>query len=228
MNLIKQQSGFTLTEIIVALLIMVIGFLAMSQMQYLSLRQHTLADQGTVGTNFLQALSERDMAEIRRIHLLNARVYLDGQSGKPITTQDDYCSGSVDPCDSGCPCNPFVILTSNTNSDNTETTCAEIEIDNVDPASIQYETNKSDCTDAELYIVRRVVTDVNTSVTPTDVIVNVTYGVKNAQQFDDYTFGNQLTLPTSVVVQDYSASAHVDDWSTYVPGWTQVIVPHIP
>ncbi len=228
MNLIQQQSGFTLTEIIVALLIMVLGFLAMSQMQFLSLRQHRLADQGTVGTNSLQALSERDMAEIRRIHLLNSRVYLDGQSGKLITTQDDYCSGSVVPCDSGCPCNPFIILTSDTGSDNTETSCAEIDIKDVDPTNVQYETSKSSCADADLYIVRRVITNVDTSANPTDITVNVTYAIKNPQQFEDYTFGNQLTLPNSVVVQNYTASAHVDDWSTYIPGWNQVIVPHIP
>lgn len=228
MDLLKQQSGFTLVEIIVALLIMVIGFLAMSQMQYLSLRQHSLAESGTIGTNFLQALSERDMSEVRRIHLLNSRVYLDSQSGKPITTQDDYCSGSVDPCDSGCPCNPLVILTSNTNSDNTETSCAVIDVDNVDPVGIQYETSKADCNGGELYIVRRVVTDIDTTATPNDINVNVTYAVKNANQFESYSFGSQLTLPTSVVVQNYEASAHIDDWSTYVPAWNQVIVPHIP
>lgn len=228
MSLVKEQSGFTLIEIIVALVIMTVGFLAMSQMQYLSLRQHSLAEDGTVGTNFLQALSERDMSEVRRIHLLNSRVYLDSQQGKVITSQDDYCTGSIVPCDSGCPCNPFHILTSDTTTDNTETSCAEINVDNVDPAAVEYETSKSDCTGAELYIVRRIITDIDTSVTPNDINVNVTYAVKNSRQFENYTFGDQLTLPTSVLVQNYGASAHIDDWSTYVAGWNQVIVPHIP
>lgn len=228
MSLAQNQSGFTLIEIIVALLIMVIGFLAMSQMQYLSLRQHSLAEDGTVGTNFLQALSERDMSEVRRIHLLNSRVYLDRQQGKLITTQDDYCTGSVEPCDSGCPCNPFLVLTSTPGSDGTETTCAEIDLKTVDPAQIEYETNKSDCSDAELYIVRLVTTNVDTTVVPNEVNINVTYAVKNGQQFGNYSFGDPLTIPKSVLVQNYEASAHIDNWSTYVPGWTQVTVPHIP
>jgi len=228
MSLLKQESGFTLTEIIIALLIMVVGFLAMSQMQFLSLRQHRLAADGTIGTNYIQALSERDMAEIRRLHLLNARVYTDSQADKPINTQDDYCATSAPPCDNGCPCNPLNILTSNSGTDNTETSCAVIDVNSVDPTNVDYKSNKSDCTGGDLYLVRRVQTDRDDSIIPAEINLRVTYAVKTPEQFSSYNLGDQLKLASSVVVQNYDTSAHIDDWSQFVPGWTNVIVPHIP
>ena len=43
-----DNSGFTLLEILVAVFLMAIGFFAMSQMQFLSLRQSQLAENGTM------------------------------------------------------------------------------------------------------------------------------------------------------------------------------------
>ncbi len=228
MNKSRSQRGFTFVEVLVALLIATVGFLATSQMQYLALRQHNLADTGTLSTNLIQSISERDMAEVRRIHLLNSRVYMDSLSGKTITTQDDYCSTSTPPCVEGCPCNPLVIFTSNTDSDNTETTCAVIDKDNFDPANIQYETSKTACTDGELVIVRQVTTDIDTTVIPNTITLRITYAMKTKKQFGHYDFGDPLTNSTSVVVQEYSTTAHIGNWSTFVQGWTEVIVPHIP
>ena len=86
----SNNKGFTLIEILVALAITSIGFLAMSQMQYLSLRQTTLAQVGSQSTNLIQSLIDRDTKFARIIHLLNSRVYIDSQSGTTITTKDNY------------------------------------------------------------------------------------------------------------------------------------------
>lgn len=221
------ESGFTLIEIIVALLIMVIGFLAMSQMQYLSLRQHMLADSGTVGTNYLQALSERDMAEVRRFHLLNSRAYLVAQSGAVPNLQ--YCSGGQDAACDSCPCDPMEVLTTNTGATNTESSCASISKKDFDPADVDYGTSHEDCTGGDLYLVRRVETTVDTVSIPNIIEVNITYAIKTPQQFANYNFGDaEITIPSSVVVQNYSTSAHIDNWSNFIAGWNEVRVPHTP
>ena len=94
MILNKNQSGFTMLEILVALGIMTIGFLAMAQMQFLSLRQSNIAEDGTTAMTILQTIADKDIEDVKRLHVLNSRVFLDEQSDKPITTQDDYCDGS--------------------------------------------------------------------------------------------------------------------------------------
>jgi prepilin-type N-terminal cleavage/methylation domain-containing protein len=185
----SNNKGFTFLEILVALAIMSIGFLAMSQMQYLSLRQTNLSQVGAKSINLLQSIADRDMQTTRIIHLMNSRVYLDAQSGKTIINQDDYCDGTpptdclkppcTDPC-TVCPCNPLTVYTTDTTANNTETTCAFLSTVEFDPANIEYETNKTQCTNPacitanppctlELYLVRRVVTTVNQLSNPQEI-----------------------------------------------------------
>ena len=66
----SNSKGFTLLEILFAVAIMGIGFLAMSQMQYLSLNQKTIAENGTFATNLIQTITDMEMANAKRINLL--------------------------------------------------------------------------------------------------------------------------------------------------------------
>lgn len=249
----SNNNGFTFLEIIVALGIMAIGFLAMSQMQYLSLRQTTLSQVGSQSTNLLQSIADRDTQFARILHLLNSRVYLDAQSGKDITTQDDYCDGApptdclnppcADPCTT-CPCDPLTIYTSDTTVNNTETTCAFLSTIEFDPTDITYETNKALCTNPaclsadppcqiDLYVVRRVNTTINQLATPQEINLRVTYAIKTPAQFENYELDDPLRIFDTVVAQTYQTSAHLDqNWNTIINNpaqdWSNVIVPHIP
>ena len=72
----SNSKGFTFLEIIVALGIMAVGFLAMSQMQYLSFRQKVLAESGTFSTNMIGTVSAFEMANAKTVNLLNAQEYI--------------------------------------------------------------------------------------------------------------------------------------------------------
>jgi len=251
--MIRNKNGFTLLEIIVALGIMTVGFLAMSQMQYLSLRQTTLAQIGSKSTNLLQSLNDRDTQFSRIIHLMNSRVYLDSQSGTTITTQDDYCDGTPptnclnppcsDPCTT-CPCDPLTVFTSDPTTNNTETTCAFLSTVEFDPTNIKYETNKGLCTNPaclsenppcklELFVVRRVVTTVDQTTIPQEVNLRVLYAILTPIQFANFNLSDPLRIKDTVVFQTYETSAHIDqNWNTFIniPGqdWSNVTIPHIP
>ncbi len=249
----SNNKGFTLYEILVALAITSIGFLAMSQMQYLSLRQTTLAQIGSKSTNLLQSLTDRDTQFARIIHLMNSRVYLDSVSGTTITTQDNYCDGTPptsclnppcsDPC-TICPCDPLTIFTSDPTTNNTETTCAFLSTVEFDPTNIKYETNKGLCSNPaclaeetpcrqELFVVRRVVTTVDQTTIPQEINLRVTYAIKTPKQFADFNLDDPIRIIDTVVAQTYLTSAHIDqNWNTYIniPGqdWSNVTIPHIP
>ena len=251
--MIRNKKGFTLLEVMIALGIVTVGFLAMSQMQYLSLRQTTLAQVGSQSTNLLQSLSDRDTQFARILHLMNSHVYLDSQSGKTITTQDNYCDGTpptsclnppcTDPCTT-CPCDPLIIYTSNSTTDNTETTCAFLSTVEFDPTNIKYETNKGLCTNPaclsenppckqELFVVRRVVTTVDQTTIPQEINLRVTYAIKTTKHFANFDLDDPIRIIDTVVAQTYETSAHIDqNWNTFIniPGqdWSNVIIPHIP
>ena len=88
----NKASGFTIVEILVAVFIISIGVLALSQMEILSLRQYQLAEQGTMATNIIQFISDRDVAEVKRRTLLNNEVYLDYLNAR--NADFDYCDGT--------------------------------------------------------------------------------------------------------------------------------------
>ena len=231
----SDNKGFTLLEILVALGIMVIGFLAMSQMQYLSLRQSNMAESGTIATNIIQFASDRDMSEAKRLHLLNSRVYLDSQAGRSINKQDDYCTTSGGPC-ADCPCDPLEAFTSQSLTDGSvENRCSVIDIVEFDPESIDYKDDVTLCTDSEFYLVRRVTSNVDVVSLPNEINLNVSYAIKTQKQFDESGFETSepdFTINKSLAVQKYRVSAHVDTgWDNFVTttgDWSQVVIPHIP
>ena len=186
----KNQEGFTLIELLVATLIMALGCMAFAEMQFLSLLQKQRAELGSTATNAIQFISDRDIAEVKRIYLLNSNARMDFQAGR-LTSADlplPYCDGSANSVCGACPCDPLEALTP-TPDDGVETTCAVIDRNNFDRTNITFREVKDDCLDdaagpppitSPLYIVKEATTDVNTAVTPNIVEVKLTYAIKTS------------------------------------------------
>lgn len=230
MSLLRNQRGFTFTEIMIAVSIMALGFLAMAQMQYLSLRQKQKAEQGTIATNIVQFIADRDIEEVKRAHLLNSIAYMEALSQKAgLEAHLQYCSSSnEDGMCGSCPCNPLAMITPSPFVD-VSTTCAVISIHDFDPNNVEFETDKSDCTGSseESLVIVKQVTSQTDNETPPVTTLNITYGVKTKKQFEESEY-TSVTLKDTLATQNISFTAHRDDWSQYVPGWNNVMVPHVP
>lgn len=242
MSKFGNQNGFTFVEIMVALGIMALGFLAMAQMQYLSLRQKQQAETGTVATNVIQFIADRDMEEVKRTHLLNATAFVEAQAGRlnPGSASEphlQHCmSGSSTRLCDACPCDPLTAVTTDLTDDgvncsNPETACAVIDIHKFDPEGVNFSTTASDCNNPagdSLIAVKQVcVQIVNDPNNPTLTILNVTYGIKSKNQFQDTAF-DSLSIKDTLATQNVVFSAHNEDWSQFIAGWTAVNIPHIP
>ena len=242
MQKIKNEKGFTFAEILIALSIMVIGFLATAQMQFLSLRQKQLAELGTIATNMIQFMADRDMAELKRIHLLNSIAYMEAQAGRldPLSATEphlQYCTGEKNVC-TVCPCNVLEAITPNPSpqadgSGNPvpETTCAVVNVHDLDPSKIEYKYESPGC-DAggqdALYAVKQVLSQVDNTVTPTVITLTVTYAIKTPAQFNNTDF-DSVSISDTLATQDFVITAHQENWAEIIgAGWNQVNVPHIP
>jgi len=120
-----------------------------------------------------------------------------------------------------------------------ETTCAPIEVHNLDPDEITFDTVVANCTDpnADLYIIKNVIAEqaLDAASGLQVLTVTLTYGVKTPGQFDktgltiiDTADDNRPILRNTIATQRFELTAHIDDWSEFIPGWTQVRVPHLP
>lgn len=235
--------GFTLVEVLVATLIMAVGFLAMAEMEFLSLEQHRFSGYGTLGTNMIQHASDFDIASVRRIHMLNSTAYVDAQAGRVANLA--YCDGNPppscpggtcqDPC-SQCPCNPFAVLMPDFGDGRTSTFCSAVDVKNFDPAKLTYRESASLCLadgkalaeggGVPAYIVRRVAASIDTGDTPNIARLELTYAMKTERQFRET--GLEVGQSGSYAVMSFEVSGHRDDWSTYLPGWNSMWVPHVP
>ncbi len=233
---IKNRDGFTLIEILVATLIMALGFLSLAEMEALSLRQKQYAENGSTATNIIQFVSDRDLAVVKRRYLLNSTAYMQAQSGGIPDTS--YCSGSTNSVCSACPCDPLQAITPTTTSGTTETTCAAIDIQNFDPKGVNFTTSKSQCQTnltnlvkakkAALFMIKQATTNVDTTVIPNVVTVSITYAVKTQNQFNK-TGLTSLSISDTLATQSYQVTAHIDTtYSNFIAGWNQVRVPHVP
>src|SRR3990172_2580237 len=183
MSLGKNQEGFSLLELLIAALIMALGFMAAAEMQFLSLLQKQRAELGSTATNAIQFISDRDMAEVKRIYLLNSNTRLDAQAGRVLDVS--YCDGSANSVCGVCPCDPLEAVTPHPDDGVDETTCAAIDRHNFDPTNITFRNTKADCQDdgdtilaanrSVLYIVKEATTTVDAAVIPNIVEVQITY-----------------------------------------------------
>jgi len=244
----KSQRGFTLTEVLVAIMIMAIGFMAVAEMEFLALRQKQQADSGTTGTNIVQYISDYDMAEIKRLHAYNAQAYLDAQSGSTVNLA--YCSGGApancpedvcaDPC-AVCPCNPFTAITTSVANSTVSTQCSVINLKEIDSSALVFRGTVTACkADAAAmitalqtlgqpsevaYIVRVASVERTFDVLPI-VTVSLIYAVKSIQDFEETGFATAHR--DTMVTQFFQVSGHRDNWATVLPAFTQVWVPHLP
>lgn len=234
-----SQKGFTLVEILVAVFIMSVGFLALSQMEFLSVRQKQMAEAGSKATNVIQFAADRDLAEIKRVALLNIRTFIVESSGN--TADYTYCDGSSDSsvC-SNCPCNPLArVATDPTVVETKATQCAAIDLDSSDVESVNYTTDETTClsnynslgADGLLILRSASVASVASSTTLTSIFtVNLTYSVKSLEQFIDSNFS--LATRDNLAVQGIVITAQTEDYSDTVPvsagAWGSVVVPHVP
>jgi prepilin-type N-terminal cleavage/methylation domain-containing protein len=238
MSGIKNQNGFTITEILVAMAIMALGFLAMAEMEFLSLRQKQNAEAGTIATNVIQFIADRDMSEVRRRYLYNSIVYIDAQAGRDLDLS--YCDGSSNTsiCDT-CPCDPLEALTPSPTNGTTESTCAVVDSQNFDPDKLVFRSDDSDCKeDAEaligegrrvLYVVKRATTTQAIVNGVTTLTVSITYAVKTRSQFEGTSNPFSVAIKDSLATQVYQVTAHEDNYSDFLgPDWAQVRVPHVP
>lgn len=255
-----NQKGFTLLEILVAVGIMTLGFLAVSQMQFLSLRQAGLAESGTTATNIIDLAANRDMQELRRLHLLNFRAFNLARDGVDVTSSP-YCTGSDAVC-TNCPCDPVleVLGTNVTTLGNTSLadiqggtgaaafpddliaqTCASIELNNFDPAEINYiaagsTTLPAGCTNSEFILLRFVEAfrfNGNPLTDPDIISLRITYGIKTLREIARDTrqgvSNSNINLSRTVASQTYGLSAYIEtDWDRVVTNWDPVIIPNVP
>jgi prepilin-type N-terminal cleavage/methylation domain-containing protein len=235
MTSFSNENGFTFTEIMIAVTIMALGFLAMAQMQFLSLRQKQLAEQGTSASNIIQFISDRDVEEVKRAHLLNSIAFMEAQAGRLVAGSDSephlqYCktSNSKRMCDV-CPCDPLAEVTPDP-SQALEITCAVINVHDFDPKKVSFKGTVGQCSGGagdSLVVVKRVASDTDDTVDPPETMLNVTYGIKTKSQFAETGFGG-ISKKDTLAIQNMVFSAHEEDWSQFIPAWTVVMVPHVP
>ncbi len=235
MSLGKNQEGFTLIELLIATLIMALGFMGFAEMQFLSLLQKQRAELGSTATNAIQFINDRDIAEVKRIYLLNSNTRMDAQAGRTLDLR--YCNGSGTSVCGACPCDPLKAITPTPVNGVTETTCAAIDRQHFDPTNITFKTTKPDCqvvgdtilaaNSSPLYIVKKATTTVDAAVIPNIVEVQITYAIKTSPQFDKTPITSVL-IRDSIASQSFGFTAHVDNYSDLIPGWTTVRIPHVP
>src|SRR3989337_135910 len=236
MSLGKNQEGFTLIELLIATLIMALGFIAFAEMQFLSLLLKQRAELGSTATNAIQFISDRDMAEVKRIYLLNSNTRMDAQAGRVLDLS--YCDGSANSVCPNAPCDPLEAITPNPDNGVTETTCAAIDRQHFDPTNITFRNSKALCQadaagppaiSSPLYIVKKAETEVDDIIIPNTVEVKLTYAIKTSPQFDDTDITSVL-IRDSIASQSFGVTAHVDNYSDLIPepGWDEVRIPHVP
>ena len=214
------------------------GFIALSQMQFLSILQKQRAEAGTIATNIVQFANDSELAKAKKMHQLNLQVLLDEIAQR--TSDYTYCGDSTKFGCTECPCDPLTAFTPNPVVGN-EKTCSIIDINDFDPENLIY-TNQTTCqttldsfgTEA-MILVKDVDTDSVVVDGITIMTLSIMYGVKSEEQFRDS--GLSVLLKDTLAAQSFEVTAHLANYfgiislsptSLNPTGWINVRVPHLP
>jgi len=235
----QTEHGFTLIEILVAMMIISVGYLAFSQMGFLSLRLKQMAERGTDATQVIQFITDRDLAQVKRVHLLNTKTYQDGIT--VLSLDFSYCSGGTNSVCGQCPCDPLEVLTTDADpagGSGVVTTCSVVDIEDLNPLLLNF-TDEATCQsnlsallsigNELMVVVRQASTEVTTTSVPNTVSIDMTYAAKSPQQFKET--GNSITLRDSLGREFLTVTAHEANYADDVvilSGWTDVRIPHVP
>lgn len=229
-----DSKGFTLIEVLVALFIMSIGFLALSQMQYLSFRQTQLAHSGTTATNLIQAFSDSDLSRLRSIHL-NNRLIINKADDRLLTSEDiEFCNNDL--CDNLCPCDPFLLI-SDPVANQPEIECAVIDFENFRLEEPIFSSDRETCINQDginksFYLLRTVDLDTNINIFPTERTYSITYSIIFPGEFEDPNIEelSDIRPGNTIASQQIELTAHVLNIGFNDPGLNaiQFVIPHIP
>ena len=231
----SNVSGFTILEILIAVFVMGIGFLGLSQMEYLALNLKGKSEEGTLATNIIQFAADTDMTLLKEVNQLNSNVILNAANGRTIDLT--YCNGGTDSICNTCPCDPFEFLTPNPDDGVDESTCAVVDAEELDPTLLVYGDTTQCTSDISLLqnnnlnpmvVIKRAVTTVDTLSDPDLIDVSLTYAVKNVEQFFDS--GLSTSLRDTLVTQNYGISGHVNNFADLasISTWSAVRAVHVP
>jgi len=231
----SNSSGFTILEILIAVFVMGIGFLGLSQMEYLALNMKGKSEEGTLATNIIQFATDADMTLLKEVNQLNSNVILNAANGRSIDLT--YCGGGTDSICNNCPCDPFEFLTPNPDDGVDESTCVVVDAEEFDPSLLAYGDTTQCTNDISLLqnnklhpmvVIKRAVTSVDTTSDPDLIDITLTYAVKNIEQF--YDSGLSTSLRDTLVTQNYGVSGHVNNFAdlTSISSWSSVRVVHVP
>jgi prepilin-type N-terminal cleavage/methylation domain-containing protein len=237
----SKQSGFTILEVLIAIMIMSIGFIGLSQMQFLSLLQKQRAEAGTIATNIVQFANDSDLAKSKKMHLMNILVLQDTIAQR--TPDFTYCGDSTKLGCTECPCDPLTAFTPNPDAGTIESTCAVVEIDDFEPETLSY-TDASTCqTILDATVLDSAISETMILVKNAEIdqvvvdgitimTISMMYGVKSLEQFVDTSLS--VSLRDTIASQSFQVSAHIDNYNesgtilSNPTGWTTVRVPHLP
>ena len=232
----SNKLGFTILEILIAILIMSTGFIAMSQMQFLSLLQKQRAEEGTIATNIVQFATDSDLAKAKNMHQLNILVLMDTIAQR--TPDFTYCGDSTKFGCTECPCDPLTAFTPTPDSGTVENTCSIVDINDFEPENLNY-TDASTCqTILDSFVTEAMVLVKNAEIEQvvvdgvTIMTISLMYGVKSVEQFVDTSLS--VLLRDTLASQSFQVTAHLDNYnesgsiSSNPTGWINVRVPHLP
>ena len=223
----RREEGFTLIEILIALAIMALGFLATAEMQSLALRQRMRAESGTVATNIIQFASSRDVARVKQRRADNASFFIDVRNGKEACPSSEF----PDPLDA-------LAEDGNLSEGNPQRGCTPVDIETPNPDKLTFDDKCDlDTPGTDFFVVKEVERADPISISGVPIVtVTLDYGVIDRSQAEKFDPDKELDEQPfarrkgdSYLARHSSLiTAHEDNWSQVCSSWTSVIVPDLP
>ncbi len=87
----RKQDGFTLVEVLIALLVLAIGLLGLAGLQTIGLRSNQMATMRTLSTQYTYNISDRMRANPDGLTTVNQSYVIDVDDATPVITTEDNC-----------------------------------------------------------------------------------------------------------------------------------------